>query len=498
MRLAISAASAVGLLVSATPLHAQQSALGRLEGTIKEKIESRSVRAALVSLLRLDPETSHTISAKPDARGRFQVDSLPAGRYLIQISSPMLDSLELALPAVELSVPSGQTVRAEYTLPFGEKLRDAVCQGTQLGPGKAAVAGRAIDADTEQPIAGANVVASWTHITVDQKARQLLFQKRGVVVRAGPHGEYRMCGVPSGNKLSLQVQHQGRASAVVRLAVSDDEGAVVRDLSISPRTASTIAAFDSVEHLAAATPRDSTRAEQQLTGTSTLAGTVRRLTGEPVPGVHVRVHDARSSAVTDTAGKFVITSLPAGTQVLFVRHLGYPLMEIPVELRSGKTVDQIVLLVRPVALDSIRVVAQRSEYPEFESNRRTNSFGQFLTEKDIAERHAAETADLFANVLGFTAFGRGLSARVVSNSSLGRLPECRTANIVVEGAERLEINDVHPSLIAGIEAYSDASFVPARFAGRAACGVIVIWLKKHPFKPHKTQPPPGLRDNGYP
>ena len=67
MRLAISAASAVGLLVSATPLHAQQSALGRLEGTIREKIESRSVRAALVSLLRLDPETSHTISAKPDA-----------------------------------------------------------------------------------------------------------------------------------------------------------------------------------------------------------------------------------------------------------------------------------------------------------------------------------------------------------------------------------------------------------------------------------------------
>jgi hypothetical protein len=54
---------------------------------------------------------------------------------------------------------------------------------------------------------------------------------------------------------------------------------------------------------------------------------------------------------------------------------------------------------------------------------------------------------------------------------------------------------VAPSQIAGIEAYADETFVPARFAGRSECGVIVIWLRKASPRP---MPPSGLRGNGYP
>jgi hypothetical protein len=207
------------------------------------------------------------------------------------------------------------------------------------------------------------------------------------------------------------------------------------------------------------------------------------------------VRDARSSTVTDSAGKFTLTALPPGTQLLVVRHLGYPPAEMPVELRADRSAKRDVLLRRNVVLDSVRVVSTRAEYPEFERNRRTHAFGQFITSEDIDKLKASETADLFINVLGFSVFGQGSEARIVSNAALARHPECRSATVVVNGLEGATLNSVAPSQIAGIEAYSDETFVPARFTGRSQCGVIVIWLRKAPARP---MPPSGLSGNGYP
>jgi hypothetical protein len=158
-------------------------------------------------------------------------------------------------------------------------------------------------------------------------------------------------------------------------------------------------------------------------------------------------------------------------------------------------VTRDVLLQRNVVLDSVRIVGTREEYPEFERNRRTRSFGQFVTMQDIDKLHASETADLFLNVLGFTALGHGSDARVISNTALARRRTCRTANVVINGMEDQPINSVLPSQVAGIEAYADEAFVPARYVGRSDCGVIVIWLRKAAPRP---MAPMGLSGNGYP
>jgi TonB-dependent starch-binding outer membrane protein SusC len=281
----------------------------------------------------------------------------------------------------------------------------------------------------------------------------------------------------------------------VRTIVSEDEGAAVRDLAISPRNAATTAALDSVARLLGVDGRGSTREELKLVGTASLTGEVRALTGDPVPGAEVHVRDARSTAVSDSTGRYTLTALPSGTQVLIVRHLGYPIAELPVELRADSTVNRDVLLRRNVVLDTMYVVGERPAYPEFERHRRTQAFGQFLTAEEIDKLHAPEAADLFMNVFGFSALGRGSQARVISNKALVRHRNCTNANIVINGAEGQSINQVLPSQIAGIEAYADEAFVPARFEGRAECGVIVIWLRKEPTRP---MPPTGLSGNGYP
>ena len=488
--------AAAGLLLAPSTLLAQGQRVGSLQGTVRENIGSRSVHATWVSLLRVDAESGPTVSVKPDAKGNYRVDSLLPGRYLVQVSSPTLDSLEITLPAERVEIDAGKASRYDFSLPSGAKLRDAVCPGLRLGEEKVALAGHAVNADTDKPLAGADVAVGWVHNYVDKTTLRVKTESRRVSVKVGPSGEYRVCGVPSGTTMSLQLQHEGRAGTIVRVAVSDDEGIAVRDLSLSPRTAPTIAALDSVARLLKVDGRDSTREELKLAGTAVLTGAVRSLSSEPIADAEIRVRDARSAATTDSAGRYTLTGLPAGTQLLLVRKLGYPVAEIPVELRPDRSTTRDVLLRRSVVLDSVRVVANRTQYPEFERNRRTHAYGQFLGIAEIDKmKHATEAADLFINVLGFSVFGKGSQARIVSNAALARHPECRNATIVVNGLEGGSLNDLAPSQIAGIEAYSDETFVPARFEGQAKCGVIVIWLRKSSGKP---MPPMGLSGNGYP
>jgi hypothetical protein len=487
------------LLLSAGPL-AAQSAVGKLEGTIKEKIASRSVSAASVSLVRLESETSVTFNTKPDARGRFEIDSLPAGRYLVQLSSPTLDSLDLALPPSELRIASGKVARADLSLPFGKQLRDAICHGLTLEPGKAAVAGRAIDADTDQPIAGADVVLSWFEVSFDKTALKATTVRRATMVKTGPRGEYRMCGVPIERMLSMQLQHAGRAGAVIRLSVSEDEGAVVRDVSLSMQNAPTIAALDSVERTISTATADSAREELQLTGTATLTGRIRGSSAsQPLSGVLVRVRDARSSDVTDSEGRFTISGLPSGTQVMLVRQLGYSITEIPVELRPGKSVEHDVQLARAAMLDSVHIIASKPRNAEFEFNRRTQTLGKFLTLSQIQLKNAKSTADLMAGLGGFEVRGTGSNAKVIIRGAAVANPLCnKGANIVINNIENMSINDVAPIDIMGIEAYRDATSAPAKYIAKGDCGLVVIWLRTLDDLTRKPASEAKLKYNGYP
>jgi hypothetical protein len=485
-------------LVFVSSLGAQSSAHGTLDGTIRERIATRSVRAGTVSLVQLAAEAGVTRNVRPDGQGRYRVDSLPAGRYLMQISTPTLDSLDLAMPPREVRIARGRTARADAVLPFGAELRDLVCHSGRLGEGTVAVAGRVLDADTEKPLTGAEVVATWTDVVVGGLGSKTSTVKRSVVARTGALGGYRLCGIPGGTSLALRLKHGDRVGPAVRLTISQEEGVVVRDLSMSTRSAPAIAMLDSIARLGDRTSSDSTTPELQLTGTASVTGVVRGVAALPLAGAELRVRDARSSTMSDSTGKFVLSGLPSGTQILLARHDGYALAEVVVELRPDRSVERTVLMARPARPDSAQAVATAALYKEFEAHKRAYGFGQFLSVGEIEQKEkvAGETVDLFADMLGFTALGHGADARLISNEALSAQPSCRSANVVVDDADGFGINDIAPSQVGAIEAYANSQFVPERFAGRAECGLVVIWLRKTP--PARAGRGPTLRGNGYP
>jgi len=326
---ALSTLAALTLL--SAPLGAQGT--GRIEGTITDSIHAAPLANANVLAVRVEPEPSVSSGVATDARGRYRIDSLAAGRYMVEFASPLLDSLEITLPPREVSVVEGKATRVAFALPSGRTLRLAACPGLTLDSETGAVVGRLVDADTDRPLAGAKVVVAWQDISVDRKTLTPAVVERTGAVASDSLGRYRLCGVPTGSWLAIQVQADGRSGSPIRLQVPDSAGVAVRHLSISSSSARPI---DDSASVAAA----DTVPPPPLTGTALISGVVRGVGGLPLSGAQVRVVGARGTALSDERGRFELRDLPAGTQVLEAKRIGYLLAQQPVELRAARQIAQ--------------------------------------------------------------------------------------------------------------------------------------------------------------
>lgn len=454
------------LALFAAPVGAQGT--GRIEGTITDSVHAGPLANANVLAVRIEPEPSVSSGAATDARGHYRIDSLAAGRYMVEFASPLLDSLEITLPPREASVAQGRVTRIDFALPSGQTLRLAACPGLALDKGTGAIVGRLSDADTDRPLAGAKVVVAWHDLSVDRTTMKPSIGERTGVVTSDSLGRYRLCGVPTGDWIVLQVQADGRSGSAIRLQVPDSAGVVVRHLSLS--TASARPVPDSTSTAVA-----DTTPPPPLTGTASVSGVIRGVGGLSLSGAQVRVVGARGTALSDERGRFELRDLPAGTQVIEVRRIGYLLAQQPVELRTARVVTQDVRLQRIVTLDSLRVLAQRSRYPEFEQHRRMNGFGTFLTADEVARRASFETSDLFRMMPGFRVSGYGLDAKVTSSRGVTSLTGPCSPNIVIDGMPGQEINLIHPSSIGAMEVYRAGQPTPVQYD--RGCGAIVIWSR---------------------
>ena len=146
-------------------------------------------------------------------------------------------------------------------------------------------------------------------------------------------------------------------------------------------------------------------------------------------------------------------------------------------------------------LDSVKVLATKPPYAEFEKNRRTNPMGKFMTMSEIQRRNAPSTADL-VRVFGEFTVSRHGTGHLGGAEGRGEHASAGRPNVVIDGVDGLSVDDVQPKAIAGIEAYSDPTVAPARYSGNAECGVVVIWLRTG--KDRRPEMKNGLQWNGYP
>jgi hypothetical protein len=463
--------AAASALAFAVPLAAQATGTGRIDGQVSDSVHGRPAAGATVFISRIAPEPRTFVSMFADDAGRFRFDSLVPGRYALNFFTPTLDSLELVLPDHEVVIEAGGRQRVQLALPSPGTLRMAACPGLQLAAGQGAIVGSVMDATTERPIPNATVVVIWHELSVDRTTLAAVNHERRGAVRADSLGAYRLCGVPWGESLMVQAQDSSWWSGAVEAIV--DSAATVRVLALS------IDRSGREPELAPQPAAAASRAVPQLrTGSASIHGVVYDINNRPVGDVQLHVIDAAGTARSDPLGRFSLSGLPAGTQTLEARRVGYVASRIPVELRSTQAVTQDVHMTRIVSLDSIRIVAQRSRYPEFERHRKA-SFGRFLDESDILRRNPFRTSDLFRMMPGFQVAHRGGEDVIVSSRGSASLSgrSC-PMNIIIDGMQHMDIDMVHPSEIVAIEAYSSNIGLPAEYSMTSPCGAVVIWTRR--------------------
>jgi len=446
--------------------YAQSDPVGRAEGVVYDSVHARPLASAHVVAAGTGAQSEVRREATTDSLGRYHIDSLPLGRYVVGLESPLLDSLEVTLSPREANLTASPIATLDLALPSAARLRSAVCLGAALPAQTGAIIGQVVSAETESPVPGVVVAMVWHDINVDRGKRlRITTSERSDSVITDRDGWYRMCGVPTGAWVGMQLQRANRKGPLLRTRIDDTLGIAVQHLSFSTSSDTT----------------GDNPGGTLLSGTATLTGFVHGTAGTPMASVEVRVRGARASGRTDEQGAFTLRGLPAGSQQLEVRHIGYASVELPVRLHSGATTNVDVQLQRVVNLDSIVVVATRTKYPDFYAHK-SSGFGRFIGPEALAQQRVTRTSDYFERIPGFIVQQRGGYTMVVSAQGQTRSGAC-PATVVIDGMPVLEypptINTIHWTDVAAIEAYpASMAFMAPPDYNIGGCGGIVIWTKR--------------------
>ena len=242
----------------------------------------------------------------------------------------------------------------------------------------------------------------------------------------------------------------------------------------------------------------------------------------PVVGADVSIAKVQKRVLTDSAGRFRFRDLPVGEHFVMLRAIGFSAESSKVMVNPDESVSMEVVLQRTTGtVLPERVVTAAEAAPteaklvEF-TERREKGVGHFVTREQLmkAEGGKRTTGDVISQIPG-TRVRRGgnktwvASARTpkvetcafcpatidtsssstlnAADFSAGARPACYM-DVYVDGVMvfdsrhpgngLFDVNTISPEHIAGIELYSSAAQVPAKYNRTgASCGVVLIWTR---------------------
>jgi hypothetical protein len=412
--------------------------------------------------------------ARTDARGRFRIDSVPAGSYEITFSSRALDSLDVSVSVWPLRISAGGVATVSLATPSMRTVHERLC-GTRDST-TAVVVGRVRDADSGAPVADVRVAATWSEYALASTG--LTSRDKTSAATTDPAGTFQLCGVPNDIPATLIARRGVNATGIV-VTVLQGATAAFRSLTISvDDTVPEIPAGDSVY----AAP---------VRGTARVAGVVTSSGGRPMSNARVRLLGMPTETRTDSAGRFLLSGLPGGTQTIQVVSLGSAPARSVVDLSPGSVARVAIALDRAGAvLETMTIVGKRparaSTIMGF-AQRQQAGFGHFVTQADIERRKPFNLSDMFVTMPGVLVTHVGFSTivRMTRGAGIGRFGNGCTPTFFLDGSkvtsdETMTLDDlVRPSEVLGVEVYAGFAGAPAFALGDASsCGTIVVWTRR--------------------
>jgi hypothetical protein len=211
---------------------------------------------------------------------------------------------------------------------------------------------------------------------------------------------------------------------------------------------------------------------------------------KPLQGAFVSVLGTKIRVGTGPNGRFRITRVPPGEYLIIVKRVGYRPTSAVIDVAAADTARLSYMLENVVTELNPVTIAEKPmslKYGEFFARRKLG-IGQFMTEEQIHQQNAVFATELFRRFQGINVSPNrarqlteyfALSGREGGNPQLGA---CPMAVILDDVPLPTPFNlDLLPSPrdLGGIEVYSGAATVPAKYAAsnRAGCGVILVWTR---------------------
>lgn len=439
---------------------AASQARATVVGSVHDSLARKPLSGAIVQVAKLDTINPHNHTARADSLGRFRVDSVPAGKYMVGFFHPLLDSLGIEPPVRELLVNRDGIFRTDLAIPSAESFRTSIC-GAQKSKSKNADAlllGIVRNANSRTVAARATVSAEWEEVGIKDNA--VLRTAPFVRTTAADNGWFAICHVPSKGSLTMFAALGADSTERIEFDLSD-AGFSRRDLYLS----------GPVAH----------RASTPLSGR-----VISHDAATPVAGADVIVAGARSVR-TNARGEFAIADAPAGTRMIEVRAVGYLPFRGPVNVIDGTPPLNLELAPIKNALATVRVTSQRTstgDMQDFEFRRKTG-IGRFITAEQLERSRPVTVSEIFR-------FIPGMSLAAVADSGItrvmfrrGAFPEPCTPDFFIDGRPHGSLTSdeldtvAKPAELKAVEIYVSPN-TPHHFSNGtlgSQCGAILIWTK---------------------
>jgi len=253
-------------------------------------------------------------------------------------------------------------------------------------------------------------------------------------------------------------------------------------------------------------------AQGEISGRVSAADSAR----PPLRGAQASIGKLGRTAVSDSSGRFRLKDLPAGEHLVVLRAVGFKAESTWVTIDRDEVVSWDVVLARAtgtvlpervITAPGERAPAKLVEFTE----RREAGVGHFITRDQLAKAEGGlrQTGDIISQIPGVRV-RRGsnkiwvASARTTKSGkcafcpasvleldkadlAAGARPAC-FMDVYIDGAlvydsrhpenGLFDVNTVSPAHIAGIEVYSSAAQVPAKYNRTGGnCGIVLIWTR---------------------
>jgi len=439
---------------------------GSVMGAVVDSLNESMLSDALVSVLGLPARHATTTVG-----GVFRIDSIPPGKYVLQLTHPILDTLGIRVVSDTIAVVAGHLETVEMAIPSARTVTASVCSPAKLRFGPGVILGRVFDAGNQGPATGAEVSVAWNETIVNAT----------VGVQSGPRvrkaivaddGTYRICGVPSRFTGTLQAIRGEAQTAEVPMEVTD-QTLSMRVLYLPPA----VAVGDS-----GATDASRKIIRAVITGKVTNAG------GVAVNGARVSVQGSPASTSTGADGRFTLTGVLPGTQSVLVRRVGYSPVETPLNVTTGAPNELTVRLGTYTAILStvdVKAKADPLEATGFE-RRKKMGFGRFMDLDQIVAVQPSYPSDILRHIPGIMVLGSGASATVTTTRSSGCVKLMIDNNSVSLDAGQSIDQVIGVQDIVAIEFYNPVD-VPMELSSgsNSGCALIAMWTKGKLQNPKK-------------